>query len=179
MSGGARVALVLLGAGLVLLSPACAGNSPSFKFRPAFSPMAAPRPGHPQKGSASWYGPTFHGRTTASGERYNMLDLTAAHKSLPFDSYVRVTNLANARALVVRINDRGPFVRGRIIDLSYTAAKILDIPERGSARVRLEVMKPAEGARAVQRQLELVRRKGVKTWTDREYAELAALGKDG
>jgi len=156
--------------GLALLATGCAVKAPP---RTGGVPPSPP-PGYVQKGSASWYGPTFHGRTTASGERYNMLDLTAAHRTFPFDTCVRVTNLANSRALVVRINDRGPFVRGRIIDLSYTAAKILDIPESGTSAVKLEVLEADEGRRLLDRQLELVRRKGVKRWTDRDFAELAA-----
>jgi rare lipoprotein A len=123
-------------------------------------------------GFASWYGPTFHGRTTASGERYNMLSLTAAHRTLPFNTYVRVTNLGNGRSLVVRINDRGPFVRGRIIDLSYAAAKVLDIPAPGTMRVRLEVLEPSRGAAIHGRQEDLVRRKGVIVWTQREFEEI-------
>ncbi len=130
-------------------------------------------------GDASWYGPGFHGRSTASGERYNMLDLTAAHRTLPFDSYVRVTNPANGRSLVVRINDRGPFVGRRIIDLSYTAAKILGIPKDGVMKVTLKVLDPDTGARLHRRQTDLVKRKGVRTWTDQDFAELAAAGSGG
>src|SRR5262245_25839017 len=91
-------------------------------------------------GDASWYGPSFHGKTTANGERYNMLGLTAAHRTLPFGTFVRVTNTVNNRSLIVRINDRGPFIAGRIIDLSYTAAKALDIPTAGVMKVQLEVL---------------------------------------
>ena len=79
-----------------------------------------------QVGTASWYGENFHGKETASGERYNMFDMTAAHLSLPMGSYVRVTNLHNGRSVVVRINDRGPIVPGRIIDVSYGAAQALE-----------------------------------------------------
>ena len=127
-------------------------------------------------GDASWYGPAFHGRTTASGERYNMLDLTAAHRTLPFGSYVRVTNRVNGRRLVVRINDRGPFVGRRIIDLSYAAAKILGIPKEGVMKVTLSVLDPGDGERLYRRQADLIRRKGVRTWTDRDFAELAGSG---
>ena len=130
-------------------------------------------------GGASWYGPTFHGRTTANGERYNMLGLTAAHKTLPFGTFVRVTNIANGRALVVRINDRGPFIAGRIIDLSYTAAKILDIPNAGVMKVRLEVLDPKRAAPVHARQEELVRRKGVIVWTEREFAQVRRLSDGG
>ncbi len=93
--------------------------------------------GFVETGYASWYGPNFHGRSTANGERYNMYAMTAAHKILPMNTYVRVENLANNRSVVVRINDRGPFVRNRVIDLSYAAAKKLGIIGPGTARVRL------------------------------------------
>jgi len=95
-----------------------------------------------QIGTASWYGSDFEGKPTASGEPYNMYELTAAHPTLPLGSHVRVTNLRNGRAVVVRINDRGPIVPGRIIDLSYGAAKVLGVKARGLQRVRLDVVKP-------------------------------------
>lgn len=91
-------------------------------------------------GYASYYGADFHGRKTASGEAYNMYKLTAAHRSLPLGSRVRVINLENGRRVEVRINDRGPYVRGRIIDLSRQAAKKLGMLKKGIARVRLEVL---------------------------------------
>jgi rare lipoprotein A len=91
-------------------------------------------------GIASYYGADFHGRLTASGERFDMNELTAAHKTLPLPSMVRVTNLANGRSVVLRVNDRGPFVRGRIIDVSLRAAQILGFEHRGIARVRVEVL---------------------------------------
>ena len=90
-----------------------------------------------QQGTASWYGLDFHGRRTSSGEAYNMYAMTAAHKTLPLGTYVRVENLRNHRSVDVRINDRGPFVRGRIIDLSYTAAKALDVVGPGTAPVKI------------------------------------------
>ena len=130
-------------------------------------------------GDASWYGPTFHGRTTANGERYNMLGLTAAHRTLPFGTFVRVTNTVNGRSLIVRINDRGPFIPGRIIDLSYTAAKILDIPAAGVMKVRLEVLDPRRAAPVHARQEELVRRKGVIVWTDEEFAQVRRVSGGG
>ena len=130
-------------------------------------------------GYASWNGPTFHGKTTANGERYNMLGLTAAHRTLPFGTYARVTNSVNGRALVVRINDRGPFIAGRIIDLSYTAAKILDIPAAGVMKVRLEILDPGRAARIHARQEELVRRKGVIVWTDEEFAQVRRVSGGG
>ena len=94
-----------------------------------------------QIGTASWYGSYFDGKPTASGEAYDMNDLTAAHPTLPLGSYVRVTNLHNGRAVVVRVNDRGPIVQGRIIDLSYGAAQMLQFQEQGLQRVRLDVVK--------------------------------------
>jgi rare lipoprotein A (peptidoglycan hydrolase) len=93
-----------------------------------------------ETGVASWYGKPFHGRTTASGERYNMNKMTAAHKTLPFGVTVKVTNLDNGRSVKVRITDRGPFVKGRIIDLSRAAAKKLDMVGPGTARVRIAVV---------------------------------------
>jgi len=94
-----------------------------------------------QIGTASWYGSYFDGKPTASGEAYDMHELTAAHPTLPLGSYVRVTNLHNGRAVVVRVNDRGPIVQGRIIDLSYGAAQVLQFQEKGLQRVRLDVVK--------------------------------------
>lgn len=91
-----------------------------------------------QEGTASWYGGKFHGRKTASGERFNTYDLTAAHRTLPMNSLVRVTNLSNGKSVVVRINDRGPYVGKRVIDLSYSAANELGFVKRGVAKVRLE-----------------------------------------
>lgn len=91
-----------------------------------------------QIGIASWYGGKFQGRTTANGETFNTYDLTAAHKELPFNTIVTVTNMANGRSIDVRINDRGPFVDDRIIDLSYAAAKALDMVRDGTANVLIE-----------------------------------------
>ncbi len=93
-----------------------------------------------QEGLASWYGPEFHGQPTSSREIFNMHDLTAAHLTLPFGTHVMVTNLNNNKSVVVRINDRGPFVSGRIIDLSYAAAKLLGAIGPGVIPVRLEVI---------------------------------------
>ncbi len=93
-------------------------------------------------GTASWYGEAFDGKTTASGEPYNMFDLTAAHPDLPLGSMVRVTNLRNRKSVVVRINDRGPMVPGRIIDVSFSAAHALQFNRSGLQRVRLDVVHP-------------------------------------
>jgi rare lipoprotein A len=96
--------------------------------------------GAAQTGQASYYGHAFHGRKTASGERFDMWDMTAAHRDLAMGTRVRVTNLANGRAVVVRINDRGPYHGKRIIDVSYAAARKLGMIETGVARVRVEVV---------------------------------------
>ena len=103
--------------------------------------------GYDEKGEASWYGRYFHGKKTASGERYNMYDRTAAHKTLPLQTWVRVTNLSNNREIVVRINDRGPFARARIIDLSYSAAKDLGMVNKGVAPVRVTALGKTENRR--------------------------------
>jgi rare lipoprotein A len=94
-----------------------------------------------QIGTASWYGEYFDGKQTASGEDFDMYDMTAAHPTLPLGSYVRVTTLRNGRAVVVKVNDRGPIVQGRIIDLSYGAAQVLKFEDHGLQKVRLDVVK--------------------------------------
>ena len=93
-------------------------------------------------GTASWYGEDFQGKETASGEPYDMRDFTAAHPSLPLGTYVKITNLRNGRSVVVRINDRGPVVDGRIIDVSYNAARALGFKERGLQKVRVDLVHP-------------------------------------
>jgi rare lipoprotein A len=98
--------------------------------------------GFKQKGIASWYGKKFHGRKTSNQETYDMYAMTAAHKSLPLPTYVEVTNLKNAKKIIVRINDRGPFHENRIIDLSYTAAQKLDIVKNGTGLVEIRVLNP-------------------------------------
>jgi rare lipoprotein A len=95
-----------------------------------------------QVGRASWYGKRFHGKQTASGENYDMFQFTAAHRQLPLGSWVRVTNLRNARWVIVRVNDRGPIPPSRIIDLSYGAAQMLELRQKGVERVRLDVVTP-------------------------------------
>ncbi|MFO7953528.1 septal ring lytic transglycosylase RlpA family protein [Thioalkalivibrio sp.] len=97
-----------------------------------------------EEGVASWYGTKFHGRRTSSGEPYDMYSMTAAHKSLPLPSYVEVTNRDNGKQVVVRVNDRGPFVDGRIIDLSYAAAHRIDMTDTGVARVRIRAVGPSD-----------------------------------
>jgi rare lipoprotein A len=130
----APVQFVLAGllASAALVSAACSGN-----HRPV---TAAPSTGPATHGTASWYGTKFDGRRTASGERYDMRQLTAAHQTLPFGTLVQVTNVENGRQVVVRINDRGPFGRRRVIDLSYAAARELQMVGPGTARVELAVI---------------------------------------
>lgn len=122
--------------------PEAATNIPGVKSTTAsapVSPVKAKAVHHwYQFGKASWYGQDFQGRQTASGETFNMFDMTCAHKSLPLGSLVRVTNLRNQKSVVLRVNDRGPMVEDRIIDLSYAAANMLGM--HGIAKVRLEVV---------------------------------------
>jgi rare lipoprotein A len=119
------------------------GNPPFYEVAGHRYIVLASAAGYRERGVASWYGPDFHGLRTATGERYDMFAMTAAHKTLPIPCYARVTNLSNGRSAVVRINDRGPFVANRIIDLSYTAAAKLDMIRNGTAFVDVEVLSPA------------------------------------
>ncbi|MCL1915750.1 MAG: septal ring lytic transglycosylase RlpA family protein [Desulfovibrionaceae bacterium] len=118
------------------------GSRPYIKNGKTYVPLTSAS-GFVEEGIASWYGKDFHGKQTANGERYDMNAMTAAHKTLPFGSMVRVTNLENNRSVVVRINDRGPFVGERIIDLTYSGAKQLDFAESGTAIVRLTALEDA------------------------------------
>ncbi len=139
----ARVALVLA------LATACARPPPPGAYRvqgKVYRPLPTAR-GYAEEGVASWYGPGFHGRRTASGEVYDMYAPTAAHRTLPLGTRVRITNLENGRTAVARINDRGPFVRGRIIDVSYAVARELGMVEQGTARVRVEALEGPSGTR--------------------------------
>jgi rare lipoprotein A len=104
-----------------------------------YHPIPTPH-GFVEVGTASWYGPGFHGLHTACGERYDMYAMTAAHRILPMHTQVRVTNLENGREVILRINDRGPFAKDRVIDLSYAAARKLDVVAKGTARVRVEAL---------------------------------------
>ncbi|MBP0594854.1 septal ring lytic transglycosylase RlpA family protein [Paraburkholderia sp. LEh10] len=127
--------------------------------RAAHAAHAASPQGHAsrfrQLGLASWYGVGFHGRRTATGEHFDMYAMTAAHRTLPLGSYVRVTSLANSKSVVVRINDRGPFARGRIIDLSYLAATALGIHRAGVAKVEIERVEQPEVERIAHRRMHL------------------------
>jgi peptidoglycan lytic transglycosylase len=116
-----------------------AGNTPYTVFGVTYTPLADGR-GYRERGVASWYGRKFHGRRTSSGEPYDMYAMTGAHRTLPLPSYVRVRNLQNGRSVVVRVNDRGPFLQNRLIDLSYTAAARLGMLGTGTAAVEIETV---------------------------------------
>ena len=116
-------------------------GSPPQKPKPATKSTLVKKRSRPyQIGTASWYGSYFHGKETASGEAFDMYDLTAAHPTLPLGTHVKVTNLRNGRTVVVRVNDRGPVVDGRIIDLSYEAARVLHLEHQGIQQVRLDLV---------------------------------------
>lgn len=116
------------------------GNPPFYEVFGVRYEVMNSSTGYKERGIASWYGKKFHGRLTSNGERYDMYRMTAAHKTLPLPTNVKVTNLDNGRSVIVRVNDRGPFVRGRIIDMSYAAAQALDMTQAGTARVEVEAL---------------------------------------
>lgn len=150
------VKIVLLLGGSLLVLSACASKQPGFtQTAGAGRNKASQRPytvngqtyeplqthvGFIQTGIASWYGKDFHGKTTSNGERYDMHAMTAAHKTLPLGVYVKVHNRENGKETIVRVNDRGPFVKGRVIDLSYAAAQQLGIDVAGTGSVRVEAL---------------------------------------
>lgn len=140
MTGDVRLSVVIrlrrvLVAAMALTLAACATRTTS-----VVPPVIEARPGAIQEGVASWYGPGFHGKQTTSGEVYDQHDMTAAHQSLPLGTRVAVTNLQNGRTVEVRVNDRGPFARSRVIDLSYAAASTLEMIGPGTAPVRVQVL---------------------------------------
>jgi peptidoglycan lytic transglycosylase len=142
MYRGAAISLcAALAAGLALSG--CAHNrraAPSATLPAPPAPSAAPQIPAAETGIASWYGHPYHGRAAANGEIYDMEKLTAAHRTLPFGTWVRVTNLRNNKSVDVRITDRGPFVDGRVIDLSHAAAEAIEMVGAGVARVRLDIL---------------------------------------
>jgi rare lipoprotein A len=119
------------------------GNPPFYTVNGRTYSTLTSSAGYVERGIASWYGVKFHGKRTSSGEPYDMYSVSAAHKTLPLPSYVRVTNLENGRSLIVRVNDRGPFIGDRLIDLSYAAAAKLGILERGTGPVEVRALDPA------------------------------------
>jgi rare lipoprotein A len=124
------------------------GNSPYEVYGVTYVPIRKVSVGHVETGEASWYGRKFHGRTTSNGDVYDMYGMTAAHKTLPLPTYLQVRNLANGHEVVVRVNDRGPFLGGRILDLSYMAAQKLGVVATGTAKVRIEVVDGPVSAKA-------------------------------
>lgn len=147
MTKKARGIILSLGLGLWVWS--CAVPPPPRRVETAPPAYETRKAVFTQRGIASWYGEEFHGNATASGEIYDMYELTAAHRTLPLGTSVMVTNRENHRSVAVRINDRGPFVKGRIIDLSYTAARTLGMAEQGTAEVKVVALEmkgvPATG----------------------------------
>jgi rare lipoprotein A len=141
-----RGILALRVAALALLAAASACTAVPPPAPPA--PAAVEQPTYAETGMASWYGRDHQGKKTAAGERFDMNQLTAAHRTLPLNTTVRVTNIDNQKTVKVRINDRGPYVRTRIIDLSSRAARALDIVDDGTAKVRLEVFASDQDAEA-------------------------------
>jgi rare lipoprotein A len=126
---------------VAILLAGCGHKKHARRTPPTPAPSAAPKLGHTETGVASWYGHPYHGRRAANGEIYDMEKLTAAHRTLPFDTWLRVVNLDNSKTVEVRITDRGPFVEGRIIDLSHAAARAIEMIGPGTARVRIEVIR--------------------------------------
>lgn len=118
------------------------GNPKSYKVLGETYKVKGTSKGYSEVGIASWYGKDFHGKRTSSGTSYNMHSYSAAHKTLPIPTYVKVTNLENGKSINVRVDDRGPFSKGRIIDLSYRAAKDLDVIGKGTAKVKVEALAP-------------------------------------
>lgn len=135
-----RLCLSIIACGALVGFQGCSGSSP--RFTASVDPAVAVGGSYSayQEGVASYYADEFHGRKTSNGETFDMNKLTAAHRSLPFNSVVKVTNLTNGKSVIVRINDRGPFVDDRIIDLSLAGAKAIDMIGTGTASVTLEVL---------------------------------------
>ncbi len=153
--------------------PSRYGNPKSYEvFGERYSTLKTSA-GYRERGIASWYGRKFHGRRTSSGEPYDMYAMTAAHKSLPLPTHVRVRNLANDKSIVVRVNDRGPFHEGRIIDLSYTAAAKLGMVGHGTAQVEVTALPPYQAMSGSKK----IARKTPATRTDLAAAEISSAVK--
>lgn len=161
-----------------------AGNPPVYTVLGKTYYVMDDERGYSGRGIASWYGNKFHGEKTSNGEIYDMYAMTAAHKTLPIPSYVRVTNLENNKQVVVRVNDRGPFHEGRIIDLSYAAASKLDYLGRGTANVKVEAIDPSQSSSAtiaarkneVARQKEATIDAEIYTLPGNTYLQVGAFG---
>lgn len=126
----------------------------------SYTPQVSPK-GYKTEGLASWYGARFHGRSTSNGETFDLTSISAAHPTLPLPSYARVTNVANGRSIVVRVNDRGPFAKSRVVDVSQRTAELLDFRRKGTARVKVEYVGPAPEQAGDQEQL-------LATYTDKK-----------
>lgn len=127
---------------ITCINPSCSSTARYRARRPNIKYAGSQlREGTIYRGKASYYGKKFHGKKTASGDIFNMYELTAAHKSLPFGTRIQVTNLTNKKSVIVRINDRGPFIEERILDLSYQAAKTLDMLDTGIAEVSFKIIR--------------------------------------
>ncbi len=164
-----RIIKKFMGLLTLIFLTSCASTERSANYRPHYKvgkPYAvAGKWYHPQEyqqykntGVASWYGKPFHGRATANGEVYNQNSLTAAHPTLPLPSVVRVTNLENGSSVILRVNDRGPFAKNRIIDVSSQAAKVLGFYEQGTARVKVELLPNESAIVAKQIQIGMLRK---------------------
>jgi rare lipoprotein A len=134
--------------GVTAAPPATPGNPPFYEVEGRRYFVLGDSAGYVERGVASWYGTDFHGKKTSSGEPYDMRTMTAAHKTLPLPTTARVTNLANGRSIVVRVNDRGPFRKDRLIDLSWAAARDLDMLGPGTAFVEVEALPDTDAAAA-------------------------------
>lgn len=155
--------------------PSPYGNPPSYHVMGQTYHVMDSAQGYKEEGIASWYGTKFHGRRTSSGEVYDMFEMTAAHKTLPLPSYVRVTNLDNNRSVIVRVNDRGPFVSNRIIDLSYSAAHKIGVFRSGTAPVMVEHITedgvPIDNGDAIFLQVGAYSKKSVAETVRKRFAE--------
>ncbi|HZW13738.1 MAG TPA: septal ring lytic transglycosylase RlpA family protein [Noviherbaspirillum sp.] len=154
------------------------GNKPYVVFGKQYTPFTDERP-FKQRGIGSWYGKKFHGQKTSSGEPYDMYKMTAAHPTLPIPSYARVTNLNNGKQVIVRVNDRGPFHSGRIIDLSYTAALKLGYLGKGSTQLEVERLLPQEINRLASLRKEQPARAGQSIPTSEVLSAAAAVQSSG
>ncbi len=160
------------------LSPSKYGNPPFYEVYGKRYTVMNSSAGYRERGTASWYGKKFHGRSTSSGERYDMHKMTAAHKTLPLPTNVRVTNLDNRRSVILRVNDRGPFVKGRLIDLSYAAARELGIILHGTGRVEVVALTGTAGVDVPARTRAAVARPAVSKPLagERMYVQFGAFG---
>ena len=160
-----------------------AGNKSPYTINGVTYHVLESEAGYSEVGMASWYGRKFHGHLTSNGEVYDMFQVSAAHTRLPIPSYVRVTNLDNGKSLIARVNDRGPFHPGRIVDLSYAGAMLLGYADKGTARVRVEAVLPEQGGPAVavathavsSVEQQAVERRLIEENVGREYLQVAAF----